>query len=97
MSQTIERRPWVLGTVEYLDAQITADVTLDDAEPVAFTFDRDTFHDAEWIGVAGTTRTCRLLVDDSMLPAGAQTVEVFVRITDNPEVPLIPQGSLEII
>lgn len=94
---TLTTRPWPRGTVEYLEAEIIANVEIADDEPVEFTFDRQTFHTGAWIGDAATTRVCRVLVDDTMLPDGAQTVDVFVRVTDDPEVPLIPQGSLQII
>jgi len=90
-----EDRTWVRGSIEYLEVQIEADVELN-VQAVRFTFDRVTFFDAEWAGDPGTTRTARLLLDDSMLP-DAITTPVFVTITDNPETPLIPAGTLTVI
>jgi len=91
-----DERVWPRGTVEYLEATVTADVVIADDDPVAFTFDRETFHTAEWTGIAGNTRTCRVLLDDTLLPA-APASDVYVRVTDNPEIPLIPAGTLLIV
>lgn len=85
------------GSVEYLAVRVVADVTLADDLPVALSFDRDsndpaaaTWHDAAWEGAAGTTRTASLLVNDAIL--GSKSARVFVRITDDPEVPIVQAG-----
>jgi hypothetical protein len=101
-SGSLFERDWPRGQVDYLDASITLTdglgdpVSIQDDEPVAFTFDRVTFYDGAWLGVVGSTRTCQVLVDDDMLPAYA-VVDVFVRVTDTTTTPLIPVGTLNII
>lgn len=88
-------RQWVLGTKEYLKATVSCDVELD-SQPVAFTFDGgDTFHDAEWIGAAGTTRKAQLLIDED-IPLTVGRHNVYVRVTDSPEIPLIDAGTLSV-
>lgn len=97
---TPETDNWTRGTVEYLQYAIKADVELN-TQPVHFTFDRVTFLAAEWIGTDTEVspgvhqRTARLLVTDDDLPDGF-AAEVYVRVTDNPEIPLIPAGTLSI-
>lgn len=92
---TSSTRTWVRGSTEYLEYAVTANVPLD-SQVVEITFDRDTFHTAAWIGDIGTTRTCQVLISDAELPADS-AVDVFIRITDTPEIPLIPAGTLTII
>ncbi len=83
------------GTTEYLDVTVTCDVELG-SQAVAISFDRDTWLNAAWIGSAGTTRTCRVLVADANLPAG-RDANVFVRVTDTPEIPVILAGPIKIV
>lgn len=82
------------GTVEYLEALVTCDMELD-TQPVAFSFDRETWHTAEWIGSAGLIRTARLLVGD-MVPLPTRSGPLYVRITNTPEIPIIWAGTLRI-
>lgn len=89
-------RDWPRGTKEYLSATISADVDLTDDVPIWFTFDREVFLEGEWVGDVGMSRACRLLVDDSILPPDLSLIDVHIRIDDNPEVPLIPVGQLNI-
>lgn len=93
---TEDIRTWVRGSTEYLSYQVTADVDLEDDIPIAITFDRDTFITATWIGTVGHTRTCQALLDDTQIPS-AVTTRVYLRLTDNPEIPLIPAGSINFI
>ena len=84
------------GSVEYLFADVTADQTLD-AQPVEIgvgrTVDTAAWEAATWLGDAGTTRTARILLDGT-LEVGKHLV--FVRVTDNPEVPIVKAGVLRI-
>ncbi len=96
MTDYSSAREWPRGTTEYLSLDVTANVSLS-TQDVAVTFDRETFHDAEWQGSAGTTRVCRLLVDDDVLPEGYGVVPIYVRVTDSPEIPLIQSGYLSIV
>lgn len=84
------------GSTEYLEVTVTSTITLD-AQPVAFSFDRETWLPAEWTGTAGTTRTARALVSDANLPQPRSVTPVYVRVTDNPEAPVINAGTLSII
>lgn len=85
------------GSREFLYADVTADVTLD-AQVVEIGVGR-TVTDATWLaagwqGDAGTTRSARALLDGT-LALGKWSV--FVRITDNPEIPIIHAGVLRVI
>lgn len=86
----------VQGSVEYLFADVTADRTLD-SQPVGIAIDTSTdgavFADATWIGEAGLTRTCRLLLDGTL---NVGKYGVWVKITDSPEIPIIKAGSLRV-
>lgn len=81
-----------VGTVEYLDLVVTADVDLD--QDVEITFDRETWIPAAWAGDVGTTRTAQVLLGDAVpLPAkGAH--KVYLRFTDNPEIPVVLAGTV---
>lgn len=93
MSQPI--RTIYRGSTEYLEVAVTADVTLA-SQPVSISFDRTTWHSAAWTGDPGLTRTARLLVGSSGCPVPAKSTPVFVRITDNPEAPVIYAGTLAV-
>lgn len=81
------------GTQEYLDVPLTSDAELTGA--VEISFDRETWLTAEWVGDVGTTRTARILVTPNNTPAVSST-DVFVRFTDNPEIPIISAGQISI-
>lgn len=88
-------RTIVRGTTEYLKVELTADVTLD-AQPVDFSLDNgETWLAATGLGAAATTRTYQHLLLPAEQPASS-TVDVLVRITDNPEIPIINAGTLTI-
>lgn len=87
------------GSVEYLYADVTCDRILDE-QPVALAIatvitsvDADEWEEAEWVGDPDNARSARLLLDGS-LPAGKY--QVFVRITDTPEVPIVKAGTLRV-
>ena len=83
------------GTTEYISAQITGDTTLN-TQTVEMSFDRTTWLTAEWVGTAGTTRTCRILASATNLPTDAN-FDVWVRITDTPEIPVLRAGHVQIV
>lgn len=88
-------RSIVRGTTEYISVELTADVTLDD-QTVEFSFDEGTtWLAAEAVGSTGTTRTYRHLLTTGETPT-ASSVEVLVRITDTPEIPILNAGTLTI-
>lgn len=82
------------GTVEYLDITVTSDVVLTGTVEVSFG-DRETWHEATWIGAAGTTRTARILLGTTV-PLPARSTNVYVRFTDSPEVPVVAAGQVTI-
>lgn len=91
MSRTLYR-----GTVEYLTGTVEADVTITDSDTVAVSFDRVTWHTAGWVGAEGTTRTWRILVGDTVALPGPRESGVYVRVTDNPEIPVVLAGTVKI-
>lgn len=93
---------WPRGTTDYLEGTAYANVDLA-AQPVAATFDRVTFIACSWTGsstynpaeefpYSRTWRTTQV-VTDADLPAGI-TYEVFIRITDNPEISYVEAGTI---
>lgn len=94
---TVGNRTWPEGNEEFLEYEVTANVELD-AQTVEITLDRVTYLEAEWIGDPGNTRSCRtvLPVTNANLP-GPQAFEVFIRITDTPEVPLFLAETINVI
>lgn len=93
---TDSARTIVRGSTEYLKVELTADVTLD-TQAVDFSLDGETtWLTAEAVGSPGTTRTYRHLLLPEEQPDGF-SVEVLVRITDAPEIPIIRAGTLTIV
>lgn len=90
------------GSVEYVKARVTADITLDDTVGVAISLSVAGVHTwlpAEWTGDEGTTRYARtssaVTFSTGNYPLGAYPV--FVKLTDAPEVPLMPAGRIKIV
>lgn len=86
------------GSVEYITATVTADVPL--TMPVELSLSRGDTHTwlpATWEGAPGETRNVRTLnvvtFDDTY---EASAYSVCVRLTDNPEMPVIDAGRLNI-
>lgn len=83
------------GTIEYLSGTVTANVTIG-ADVVAVSFDRVTWYPAAWTGPTGTTQTWQLLLG-ALVPLPSTTNStVFVRVTDNPEAPVMNAGTLTV-
>lgn len=87
---------------EYVSATVTADVTLN-AQTVeiairAGTEAAFTWLPAQWLGSAGTTRQCRTTnpVDFTAVAYPKTPYEVYVRVTDTPEIPLLHAGTLTV-
>jgi hypothetical protein len=92
-----------VSSTEYLKVSVTADVTLS-AQTVDIAViparGRPTAPDwkpAAWTGSPGTTRTAMLLIG----PGTSNVValgeyDVWVRATDNPEIPTDPAGRLTV-
>jgi hypothetical protein len=78
-------------SVEYLEVTVTADGVLD-AQPVYVSFDRVDWLECVWQGTAGLTRTAAVLGTNANLPTN--TSDVYVKVTDNPEVPVVHAGRL---
>lgn len=81
---------------EWLPAEVTANVVLD-AQPVYIAVElwgstaEPTWHEAEWVGVAGAIRTAQILVGPGGTPSVTElapgTYRVLVKVTDTPEIP----------
>lgn len=84
----------VYGSVEYLYADIRANVTLDaQAVEIAVspTNTPTNWVAAEWVGAVGKYRAARILLPGSL---AKDTYFVYARVTDNPETPIIFAGRL---
>lgn len=86
----------VQGSSEFLNVPVTSDRELTN-QPVAISFDRETWWEATWLGDEGLTRTAQLLLDEDTTPEVRGWYAVLVRVTDNPEIPIINAGTLELI
>lgn len=89
------------GSIEYVKARVTADVTLDDTVGVAISLSVNGVHNwltAEWTGTEGTQRVARtssaLTFSTGNYPLGSYSV--FVKLTDSPEAPIISAGTLRV-
>jgi hypothetical protein len=90
----MSQRTIIRGSTEYLDITVRCDFTLG-SQTVEFSWDKTTWYAAAWIGTAGLTRTARLLLTSGNTPAGTGT-DVYVRVTDSPEVPILWAGRLNV-
>lgn len=86
----------IQGSTEYLYADVTSNIELDTQTvemAYATTIDAvSAWTTAAWQGTAGTERTARALFTF----ADAGNFHVFVRITDNPEIPILDAGNLKV-
>jgi len=83
-------RVFYRGTVEYLIGTVTTDVDLT-GDTVEVSFDnRESWIPAEWIG---STNRWRILLDETTMPE-VDRFGVHVRITDNPEIPVLKAGTV---
>jgi hypothetical protein len=91
---------------EYLGVNVTADVELDEqpvsiaVHPYSSTAD-PTLSPAEWVGDAGTTREARILVGPGGDPSVVEltrgsTYRILVKVTDNPEAPVVEAYQLKV-
>lgn len=73
-------RTFVLGTEEVLTVTITTtDGTVLNTQPIAFSLDRVNWTAAEWQGLADTTRSASLTVDDDFLER-AQQGQLYIKL-----------------
>lgn len=92
---------YIDGSVEYLTVTVTADVELVD-QPIEISIDRgETWLPAVWQGDPGTTRKARTVAPVAFDAPPASNMRpsshtVWVRVTDNPEVPIVSAGSFQI-
>jgi len=79
------------GTVEYVNAPVTASVDLD-TQAVTISIDgKTTWLPAGWIGDPGPTRTARTTTPVTWT-AGYH--HVYVKVTDSPEIPIMKAGKI---
>lgn len=94
-------------TREYLNVPVTSrpaaagEEAIDLDVTVQFTFDRQTYYTAAWAGTQTTngsnkTRVAQLLMTEANLPE-TRTNTIWVRITDNPEAPIVNAGNLIVL
>lgn len=50
--------------------------------------------DADWHGAVWDDKAARILIGPNGIPLNPGTYTVWVKITDDPEIPVIPSGSL---
>lgn len=88
------------ASVEYLSVEVEGDVDLDMVVELAVTPlseqpEAGDWVSASWTGDLAPTRIARVDPDDvdGLAPA---TYRVWVRLTDNPEVPVVEAGRLKI-
>lgn len=84
----MSKRTIYRDSIEYISATVTADVTLDAQAVKISVDDKATWLTAAWTGDPGTTRSCRVLLNGTNMPAAGER-PVFVQITDSPETPII--------
>lgn len=90
-----DRLKLYLGTIDYLEFSVTADVTLN-AQTVEVSFDRKgDWLAAEWIGDPGTTRRGRVAINEDNLPIGKHAVYVRVHHSDLVK-PLLYAGGVHV-
>lgn len=84
------------GSVEYLYADVVSNTVLG-TQPVEFaiatTVTTAVWKAGAWEGDPGQARTARVLLDGT-LPAGKY--QIFVKVHDNPEIPIIKAGTLKV-
>lgn len=83
------------GSIEWIDVPVTADVQLDTQAVfislVPYPYNWIT---ATWQGTAGMVRTASILAGDANPLPDIDVTDVFVKVTDNPEVPIVLAGPL---
>jgi hypothetical protein len=89
-------------SVEFVKARVTADQTLSDSVGVELSLTPiggvHTWLAGEWEGTEDTTRIARTSSEVTFSSANyaARTYRVFLRLTDNPETPILDAGTLRI-
>jgi hypothetical protein len=88
------------GSVEYVEATLVADVSLDMGVEIALGrgSETKTWLPAVWAGDSGTTRTARTASPvefDDTYPRSAYSL--YVRLTDTPEEPITRVGTVYIL
>lgn len=88
---------FVAGSVEYITVTVTSDTTLADIVGVAISMDNgSTWLPCTWQGTAGRTRKARTNSPFTFGGPG-HSVEVLVRLIDDPEVPIVQAGRLTVV
>lgn len=88
------------GSAEYVKAVVTADVNLSMTVEMALTKTgaAHTWLPAEWTGSVGLTRTARTTAAQTFSTANypASSYQVYVRLTDTPELPIVKAGTVKV-
>lgn len=89
---SIPSNDYTTGSLEYISVTVTANVLLD-TQPVVISLDSGvTWLTATWLGQAGTSRTTRTAVPVALTASGG----VRVKVTDNPEIPIMRAGRITV-
>jgi hypothetical protein len=86
-----DQRDIVRGSVEFLTGWVESNTSIGNDLPVEVSLDR-----ATWIGDPGLHRHWRILVGDDVPLPDNRFATVFVRVTDNPEQPMLMAGKLKV-
>lgn len=81
------------NSIEFVDVRVTANYEIDE-QPVHMSFVPFPYDwiEAEWQGVAGEVRVASVLASDANLPD--VDTDVFVKVTDTSEEPILCAGPL---
>lgn len=85
------------GSIEYIYAELTTDRVLNDqlvSIAITASSSPQSWMGAQWVGDAGKYRAARVLLDGTLAKG---RYNVFARITDHPEAPIIKVGRLKIV
>jgi hypothetical protein len=98
MERIMSTRVLHLGATEYVEASITADVSLD-AQTVTLSVDGGTTWLAStWLGIAGLTRSARtsspVVVSTSLPTRGVHTL--LARVVDGTETTIVKCGGISV-
>jgi hypothetical protein len=106
MTTTVSARRIPSGSVEFLSVWVDTDgVATLSSQPVAIALtplrsdpdDDTTWRGASWAGSAATARSAAILIGPGTShEIDAGKYEVWVKVTDNPETPIVHAGRLTI-
>ena len=85
---------YLIGSVEYVRAQVSGDVELED-QPVVLVI-AGTEYPAAWVGDAGTTRIAQTTSAIDFTTWKDDLYDLAVKYTDTPEAPKVDAGYIRV-